>query len=315
MKKSFRSALLLLGFNRPEKMRIFLNALVPTQLKNRNLYVSVDGPRNDLDKALVQEVLKIIYEFAAQHRLPITVWAGKNNLGCKLSVSGAITKVLNQEETIIVLEDDCIPSASFIPFCDTLLERYLNDTSIMHISGSNLKHEPVDIQESYYFSKYPLIWGWATWKRAWKDYDPHVTSWIDHKAEFMKLTHFPNTAKNWALKLQRASDGSLDSWAFQWLYTILMKQGACITPKFNMIKNIGFDQSATHSFVSFLKPPYSDLPCLESDQTMVHPQTTSSNILLDTTYEQSLDNHLFFRFKDFVYHELLQKLKPVVSKR
>lgn len=315
MKKSFRSALLLLGFNRPEKMRIFLNALVPTQLKNRNLYVSVDGPRNDLDKALVQEVLKIIYEFAAQHRLPITVWAGKNNLGCKLSVSGAITKVLNQEETIIVLEDDCIPSASFIPFCDTLLERYLNDTSIMHISGSNLKHEPVDIQESYYFSKYPLIWGWATWKRAWKDYDPHVTSWIDHKAEFMKLTHFPNTAKNWALKLQRASDGSLDSWAFQWLYTILMKQGACITPKFNMIKNIGFDQSATHSFVSFLKPPYSDLPCLESDQTMVHPQTTSSNILLDTTYEQSLDNHFFFRFKDFVYHELLQKLKPVVSKR
>jgi hypothetical protein len=315
MKKSFRSALLLLGFNRPEKMRFFLNALVPTQLKNRNLYVSVDGPRNDLDKALVQEVLRIIHEYAAQHRLPITVWAGKNNLGCKLSVSGAITKVLNQEETIIVLEDDCIPSASFIPFCDTLLVKYLNDTSIMHISGSNLKHEPVDIQESYYFSKYPLIWGWATWKRAWKDYDPHVTSWTDHKAEFMKRTHFPNTAKNWALKLQRASDGSLDSWAFQWLYTILMKQGACITPKFNMIKNIGFDQSATHSFVSFLKPPYSDLPCLESDQTMVHPQAISSNILLDTTYEQSLDNHLFFRFKDFVYHELLQKLKPVVSKR
>lgn len=315
MKTSLRSPLLILAFNRTDKLKQLLYSLDVDQLKNRKLYFSVDGPRNESEGLLVQEVLTLIQAFAKRYNLPIIIWKSKNNLGCKLSVSGAITKVLNKEETVIILEDDCIPSASFIPFCDTLLERYLDDTSIMHISGSNLKHEPVDIQESYYFSKYPLIWGWATWKRAWKGYDPHVTSWIDHKAEFMKRTHFPNTAKNWALKLQRASDGSLDSWAFQWLYTILVKQGACITPKFNMIKNIGFDQSATHSFVSFLKPPYSDLPCLESDQTMVHPQATSSNIVLDTTYEQSLDNHLFFRFKDFVYHELLQKLKPVVSKR
>ncbi len=307
MTRSFRSALLLLGFNRPAKMKILLNALVPTQLKNRKLYVSVDGPRNDSEKPLVQEVITLIREYAAQHQLPITVWTEKNNLGCKLSVSGAISKVLNQEETVIVLEDDCVPSASFIPFCDTLLERYLDDTSVMHISGSNLRHEPVDIQASYYFSNYPLIWGWATWKRAWKDYDPYIKSWNDHKAAFMKLTHFPNTAKNWALKLQRARDNSLDTWDFQWLYTILINQGVCVTPKFNMIQNIGFDQSATHTFARFVSSPYSNLPRLESDQTMQHPKKIISDTQLDKAYELTLDRYTFFRLKDFIYHNILRK--------
>lgn len=121
MPESQKSSLLILAFNRPKILGTLLNSLVAEQLKDRKVYLSVDGPRNAEEKVLVQQVIDLITSFSTKNNLPITLWSSSKNNGCKLGVSQAITKVLKKEEKVIILEDDCLPSKSFLPYCDYLL--------------------------------------------------------------------------------------------------------------------------------------------------------------------------------------------------
>ena len=50
-------------------------------------------------------------------------------------MTSGINWIFDHVEECIFLEDDCLPSASFFPFCEQLLERYRHDEQIMHING------------------------------------------------------------------------------------------------------------------------------------------------------------------------------------
>ena len=97
-----------------------------------------------------------------------------------MAVSSAIDWFFSQVEEGIILEDDCLPDQSFFPFCEKLLCYYRNDTRVMMIGGLNYV-SGLEIKESYYFSKYYAIWGWATWKRAWRLYDKKLSGWPEFK--------------------------------------------------------------------------------------------------------------------------------------
>ena len=97
------------------------------------------------------------------------------NLGCRAAVSSAITWFFEHVEAGIILEDDCLPDLSFFPFCAELLEKYMHNDSVASISGDCFAPRRYRKGASYSFSKYQHIWGWATWKRAWKHFDVNVT--------------------------------------------------------------------------------------------------------------------------------------------
>ena len=101
----------------------------------------------------------------------------ENNLGCKLAVEQAITWFFEHEENGIILEDDCLPNIDFFLFCEELLQKYQDDDRVFAITGDNFQKGRQYGNASYYFSKYVHVWGWATWRRAWKYYDNDLSFW------------------------------------------------------------------------------------------------------------------------------------------
>jgi hypothetical protein len=248
----FETPIAFFVFNRPEiTARSFerIRALRP-----RRLLICADGPRahrpeeRGKTEAVRAIVSRIDWECDSRTRLL------EENLGCKKAVSSGISWVFEQVDRAIILEDDCLPDASFFLFCAELLERYQNDPRVFMISGNHLRRLPEDYAHSYYFSCIPHIWGWATWRRAWQHYRVDMDGWSAWKnaGEMRKRFHGSGLAHRIALwrltgMLDKTARGEIDTWDHQWHYTLLRNRGLSILPAVPLVENVGFGQDATHT--------------------------------------------------------------------
>ena len=216
--------------------------------KPEKLYIVSDSWREDKpnEKQKVLEVRKYV-EDNIDWNCDIKKDYASHNLGCRKRVSTGITWVLSQEETVIVLEDDIVPTEDFFRYCQELLSLYKDDEKVMMISGVN----PIEgvIKCPYTFSSFAGIWGWATWRRAWKYYDDSMSDWpqIRKKGIIKNIIPFPSylTLRSYYDYVYRKT---MDSWAYAWHYAMSKEQGMGIIPKENLVKNIGFDSDdATHT--------------------------------------------------------------------
>ncbi len=246
--KQLNTPILIVAFNRPDKVQQVFNRVREVQPKQ--LFLSVDGARvhkaGEAEKVLeVQDIAKQVdWECEVQ-----TLFRNEN-LGCRMGVSGGIDWFFEHVEQGIILEDDCVPDISFFYFCEELLERYKNETTIMQISGSNLiPHKFQQYDTSYVFSNFALIWGWATWRRAWQKRDVH----LKYFSQFVAEQTIKNLVPDWAAQrymVDKFNDTYLkinDSWAYAWFCNILFYNGLTILPTNNLIQNIGIDEAATHT--------------------------------------------------------------------
>ena len=242
--------ILLLVFNRPKETEILLNKL--KKIKPTKLYVSQDGPRTNSknDMNLCNEVQKILKELT--WKCEIIHKINKINLGCRMSVSSAISWFFEKEEMGIILEDDCIPSESFFLFCDKMLNKYKNSKNVFLISGSNFQNNKLIGDGDYYFSKYAHCWGWATWKRAWKYYDNDMIFWNDFRNSKSWNILNDNKLENkyWRKIFDKVQANKIDSWAYVWLASVWNCNGLTIIPNKNLILNIGFNRNATNTINS-----------------------------------------------------------------
>jgi len=172
------------------------------------------------------------------------------NLGCKRRVSSGIDWVFEQVEEAIILEDDCLPDPSFFCFCQELLERYRHDQRIGLISGDNFQFGRRRNDDSYYFSKYVHIWGWATWRDRWAgSYDVTMAKWprIRDEAWLTDIVGNAHEADFWSKVFERVHRGEIDTWDYQWVFANWVEGRLTILPAMNLISNIGFDANATHT--------------------------------------------------------------------
>ncbi|OGU20204.1 MAG: hemolytic protein HlpA-like protein [Hydrogenophilales bacterium RIFOXYD1_FULL_62_11] len=172
------------------------------------------------------------------------------NLGCKRRVSSGIDWVFEQVEEAIILEDDCLPDPSFFRFCQELLERYRHDQRIGLISGDNFQFGRRRNDDSYYFSKYVHIWGWASWRDRWANtYDVTIAKW-PHIRDEGWVTDMVGNAREaafWKKIFERVYRGEIDTWDYQWVFVNWVEGRTTILPAVNLISNIGFDANATHT--------------------------------------------------------------------
>ena len=238
---------LLMAFNRPENTQIVFDQI--RKATPPRLYLAVDGPKKgNLDEAdKVQKVREIVE--AVDWQCQVKTLFRSENLGCKHAVSGAITWFFQQEEHGIILEDDCLPDLSFFWYCEELLNKYKDDSRIFHIDGTNFTGSVIPFKEDYDFSKYALIWGWATWRRAWKHYnfDLDELTFLEDSKYLRTLFNNKGVGDYWIKCLKLVRECKLDTWDYQWFYTIWINNGLCIRPRINLIKNIGFGPDATHT--------------------------------------------------------------------
>jgi hypothetical protein len=172
----------------------------------------------------------------------------ETNLGCRNRVSSGLDWVFSREDRAIVLEDDCLPSQSFFRFCDESLERYAMDSRIMQICGFNQFGELPGYPYSYLFSKFGPIWGWASWRRAWANYDVNMSLWPRVKSEHALGFCDTDAEIRWRSALyDRLVSGALDTWDYQWGFAKMINSGLSVVPSRNLVTNIGFGPEATHT--------------------------------------------------------------------
>lgn len=293
--KSLNTAILFLVFNRPDTTKQVFEAI--RQAKPPRLYVAADGPRKDR-KDEVERVAKV-REIATAVDWPCevkTLFRDKN-LGCKHAVSGAITWFFEQEEQGIILEDDCLPDDSFFRFCEELLFKYKNEDQIMTISGDNFQHKR-RTENSYYFSKYMHCWGWASWRRAWVKYDLKMREWEQLKKENFLSDLFTSKSEQlyWNNIYDHVINKEIDTWDYQWQYSIWKENGVNILPEVNLVSNIGFGEGGTHtggrdSDSANLKTERLDFPLRHPSQIIPHQKADHY------TFEKLYSPNLWHRVK------------------
>ncbi len=235
---------LFIAFNRPQAAERVFGAIRLAQPPR--LYFAVDGPReNPLGDA---QKIRDVYDLVMcqiDWRCEVKTLLREENLGCKQAVSSAINWFFENEEAGIILEDDCLPSQSFFWYCEELLEKYKQDYRIMNISGYNILDGRMENPFSYYFGHIGFAWGWATWRRAWRQFDLTMSDWPDFKA--MGLHRFPPFSETRNMIFERTFRGEIDTWDYQWNYAVAKNNGLSAIPTRSLIKNIGFGKDATHS--------------------------------------------------------------------
>lgn len=237
-------------FNRPDTTRRVLD--VVRLVRPPQLLVVADGPRTDKPGEVERCVAaRALFEQIDWPCEVLTNYADIN-LGCGRRLSSGLDWVFAQAPEAIILEDDCLPHPTFFRFCEELLARYRNDDRVMHISGTNFLFGAEPFPDSYYFSRYPQVWGWASWRRAWQHYDFLLQAWPEVAAQGWLQTVLEEAPAQrfWAELFnqiyQAGKEQGAHTWDYQWDFACWQQNGLSITPSVNLISNIGFGADATH---------------------------------------------------------------------
>jgi hypothetical protein len=247
MAETLKKPVVFIIFNRPDTTaRVFQEI---ARAKPEKLLVIADGPRADRPgEAEACFQARAVVEQGLDWDCEVLVNYADRNLGCKKRVSSGLNWAFDQVEEAIILEDDCLPDATFFRFCSELLDRYRDETRVFMISGDNFQLGKKRTSDSYYFSQLTHIWGWASWRRAWRLYDSEMSQWAGMRDSDW-LLHVLKDRK-WADHWQMLFDVTFrngQTWDYQLQFACWLNQMLAIQPDRNLISNIGFGEQATHT--------------------------------------------------------------------
>lgn len=306
MSERFTTPLLFLIFNRAETTVPVFQAI--RQQRPARLFIAADGPRENVASDLenCQKARAIIGQ--VDWDCEVHTLLREKNLGCKDAISSAISWFFSHNDEGIILEDDCLPDPSFFAFCQKLLEKYREDKRIMMIAGTNYFLNQVDFPQSYYFSRYYSIWGWATWRRAWQLYDIRMNDWdYFERHHYLEAMYSDKRLIRFLKKLlEGVQANKLDTWDVQWTYSCIFQNGLSVTPKYNLITNIG--STGTHfnhaSAIHFMPLKSLDI------ENLCHPAWVVPNFVLDGV----AFDRLFAKPKKYTLRTICGKLAKIPGK-
>lgn len=282
---STTSPVLLLSFNRPDTTAKVLEALQRAQ--PRELFVFSDGPREGAEgeATKVQDTRAVIDEMV-DWSPTVHYRYNENNQGLFAGVSGALDWFFSHVDEGIILEDDCVPHPDFFGYCDQLLEKYRDDDRVWCISGDNSVDLPISHGASYGFIRDPLIWGWATWARAWRHFDHELSGWPAIRASSTERQMYPDRVER---RVRRKSfdhyfTSGIDAWGYKWKFTVQKNGGLVAVPRVNLVSNIGWNRpDATHTSGDSLRAA----KATEAILPLVHPETVTLDKAADREWVES----------------------------
>lgn len=250
------------------------------KVQPKKIYIASNHWKTHKEKATILLLRKKIKEFI-DWQCEVIFIKHKKYLRVQNSFYSAISTFFQSEEMGIILEDDIVPNQCFFYFCQEMLQKYKNNQEIFMVSGwSALDFDPnskTTLKEDYYFSKYSHIWGWATWRRAWKLYKRHL---VNFEENFLTLDFDTDEEKKtWHKIFSLYNQDKIDTWDYSWIYTIWKHKGLCIYPKNNMIQNIGLNRKDATNTKQWSK--YNNMRTYEINLPLRHPKKLKRNIDLD----------------------------------
>lgn len=270
--RHFNTPILFLIFNRPDRAQLVFDEI--KKQKPKKLFIHADGPRlGNIDDIAKCKASREIIEHQIDWDCNIFTLFRDKNLGCKEAPASAITWFFENVEEGIILEDDCLPHPDFFQFCSIMLEKYRTEPRVMSIAGSNFQNGKIRDSGSYYFSIHNRIWGWAAWKNTWIGYDGTIRS-IDKDTFYSKVNELFLTKKErlyWKGLFSYVKESEeYNSWDYQFMFMLWVRNELTIVPNVNLISNIGDGDDATHTNwinnPNLRIPTYSILPVIFNNE-------------------------------------------------
>jgi hypothetical protein len=228
-------------FNRPDLTARVFRAIA--EVRPARLLIVADGPRFPEEAVACARARSVVDRIDWQCEVKTNYT--EQNMGCNQRVSTGLDWAFSQVEEAIILEDDCLPDLTFFRYCQEVLTLYRNEPRVMHIAGTNLVPRS-RAQHSFLFSRLVPIWGWATWRRAWKHYDIDMKLWPQYiKSE--DLEYFGSARDNVHRSFDKLYNNEVDAWGGRWAFACVVQNGLSVLPKTNLVRNLGFRPDATHT--------------------------------------------------------------------
>lgn len=292
-------------FNRPDTTARVFEAI--RQARPSKLLVVADGPRANRsgEAEKCAETRRIIE--GVDWPCEVVMNYSETNLGCKKRVSSGLDWVFSEVEEAIILEDDCLPHPTFFRYCQDLLEKYRDDERIFHIAGTHYRTTGERNANSYYFSRYTFIWGWASWRRAWSHYDVNMAHWpaIRDEGWLARFLEDEATTKSFTREFDRIYAGELDTWDYQWGLACWINSGLSIRPHVNLISNIGFTPDATHT--KDTENSSANLPTEAMEFPLRHPEFMMRDVYEDSFLHSGLEKRSLLQRGAAKLKRMLQK--------
>jgi GT2 family glycosyltransferase len=235
----------LFAYNRPMHVRRTVESLLANELAvASDLYIFSDGPKSLAQQPVIADVRR--YAKSVSGFRSVTVVERDENRGLANSIIDGTTRLTTEFGRVIVLEDDLVVSPRFLEYMNRALDRYQSEDAVMQVSGYMF---PIDIaaDTDAFFMPFTTSWGWATWQRAWRHFDPAMKA-FDALATNRQLRDSFNLygAYDYFHLLERQRRGRIDSWAIRWYLSVFMRGGLTLYPARALVRNTGFDGSGTH---------------------------------------------------------------------
>lgn len=239
--------IVLFVYNRPSHVLNLFQSLKRCRLSDQSkLIVYSDGPKeNSSEEELkkISEVRRII--LSEKWCKEIQLIERKKNLGLADSIVSGVTEVLSQNEKIIVLEDDLVLSSGFLQYMNDALNMYGDEEKVMHISA--FMYPVKEKLPETFFMNTTSCWGWGTWKRAWKHYNPSAEYLLHQLNLSGRLNEYTfNNSTPFYNHLADNVNGKLNTWAIKWNTSIFLLNGFCLHPSPSLVRNTGNDGTGTH---------------------------------------------------------------------
>lgn len=236
--------ILLFVYNRPEHLKRTVEALKKNALASESeLYIYSDAPRTEEDNNNVAQVRKYIRTITGFRNIHIT--EREHNWGLAKSIIEGVSSQIAIHGKVIVLEDDLITAPYFLKFMNDALEMYKDDEKVGHIQGCDFTQD-TSLPDTF-FIKWTGSWGWATWERAWKHFNPDGKALL-RQLEERKLTYkFDFNGKyGYTRMLRRQIEGKNNSWAIRWNASLFLDDMLSLNVGKSLVQNEGFDGSGTN---------------------------------------------------------------------
>lgn len=233
------------AYRRPDHLRNTLTSLMRCEgFEQSPIIVYCDGARdaNETDSVMAtRELARSMLGDRSEYHF------SEVNLGLSRSVIAGVSDVTGRFGRAIVVEDDLELSPSFLIFMNQALDRYAHDESIFQVSGYMFDVPELKAAPSALFLPFTVSWGWATWKRAWDQFDPQAKGWEAlHTNRVLRQRFDLDGTYDYATMLMRQMAGLRDSWAVRWYWTVFKANGLVLFPPVSLVRNTGFDGSGTH---------------------------------------------------------------------
>jgi hypothetical protein len=235
----------LFTFKRPKHTLRTLEALACNpEFTNSPLHVFCDGARRPDEESAVLETRQLVRAWPHPHK---TIHESPGNRGLAASIIEGVSRLCDSHGRVIVVEDDLVVSPVFLDFLNRALDHYVDEPRVMQLSGHMFAVDfPPGTPEAV-FLPFTTSWGWATWQRAWSQFDPDMRAFYPLRADRAMRRRFDlDNAYPYFEMLQKQRAGEIDSWAIRWYLSVFTAGGIVLYPRDSLVSNDGFDGSGTN---------------------------------------------------------------------